>query len=130
LVREDFAKLAKSPVMKPIHEQPVWSIVCFVVPSEYRKQGVARALLAGAVEYARQRGVRQLEAYPVDKAQPSAGESLWFGSRAMYDAAGFQEVARRKPARPMVRLQLVQKFNAALSSRPAQLPPSSPDQGR
>lgn len=105
--RQDFAKLARSPVMKPIDELPVWSIVCFVVPSEYRKQGVARALLAGAVEYARQRGVRLLEAYPVDKAEPSAGESSWFGSKAMYDAAGFEEVARRKPARPMVRLQLV-----------------------
>lgn len=107
--RQDFAKLARSPVMKPIDELPVWSIVCFVVPSEYRKQGVARALLAGAVEYARQRGVRLLEAYPVDKAEPSAGESSWFGSKAMYDAAGFEEVARRKPARPMVRLELVRK---------------------
>lgn len=107
--RQDFAKLARSPVMKPIDELPVWSIVCFVVPSEYRKQGVARALLAGAVEYARQRGARLLEAYPVDKAEPSAGESSWFGSKAMYDAAGFEEVARRKPARPMVRLQLVSK---------------------
>lgn len=107
--RQDFAKLARSPVMKPIDELPVWSIVCFVVPSEYRKQGVARALLAGAVEYARQRGVRLLEAYPVDKAQPSAGDSSWFGSKAMYDAAGFDEVARRKPARPVVRLQLAQK---------------------
>jgi GNAT superfamily N-acetyltransferase len=107
--RDDFAKLAKSPVMKPLDEQPVWSIVCFVVPSEYRKQGVARALLAGAVEYARQRGVRLLEAYPVDKAEPSAGESLWFGSKTMYDAAGFEEVARRKPARPVVRLPLGQK---------------------
>lgn len=107
--RQDFAKLARSPVMKPIDELPVWSIVCFVVPSEYRKKGVARALLAGAVEYARQRGVRLLEAYPVDKAEPSAGESSWFGSKAMYDAAGFEEVARRKPARPVVRLQLVRK---------------------
>lgn len=107
--REDFTKLAKSPVMKPVDEQTVWSIVCFVVPSEYRKQGVARALLAGAVEYARKRGVRLLEAYPVDKAEPSAGESLWFGSKAMYDDAGFEEVARRKPARPVVRLKLVQK---------------------
>lgn len=107
--RQDFAKLAKSPVMKPVDELPVWSIVCFVVPSEYRKKGVARALLAGAVEYARQRGVRLLEAYPVDKTEPSAGDSSWFGSKAMYDVAGFEEVARRKPARPVVRLQLVRK---------------------
>ena len=104
--REDYAKLAKSPVMKPIDDQPVWSIVCFVVPSEYRKQGVARELLAGAVRYARKRGVRLLEAYPVDKAEPLAAEAPWFGSKDMFDEAGFHEVARRSPARPVVRLKL------------------------
>jgi GNAT superfamily N-acetyltransferase len=79
------------------------------VPSEYRKQGVARDLLAGAIRYARKRGVRLLEAYPVDKAHPSASDAPWFGSKAMFDEAGFEEVARRKPARPVVRLQLVER---------------------
>ena len=67
---------------------------------------VARELLACAVAYARKRGVRLLEAYPVDKAEPTAGASSWFGSKAMFDAAGFDEVARRKPSRPIVRLRL------------------------
>lgn len=104
--REDYAKLEKSPVMKPVDDARVWSVVCFVVPSEYRNQGVARELLAGAVEYARKRGVSLLEAYPVDKAAAPESESSWFGSKAMYDEAGFEEVARRKPARPVVRLKL------------------------
>ncbi len=104
--REDYAKLARSPVMKPVDDLPVWSIVCFVVPSEYRRQGVARELLAGAIGHARQRGVRLLEAYPVDTDSPSAGDSPWFGSKRMFDEAGFREVARRKPARPVVRLML------------------------
>lgn len=104
--RQDYAKLEKSPVMRPVDSQPVWSVVCFVVPSEYRNRGVARELLAGAIEYAKKRGVRLLEAYPVDKADPSAGDSLWFGTKTMYDEAGFEEVARRKPARPVVRLRL------------------------
>ena len=46
--RETFAKLARSPVMKPVDDLPVWSIVCLVVPSQYRQQGVARCLVAGA----------------------------------------------------------------------------------
>jgi ribosomal protein S18 acetylase RimI-like enzyme len=106
--REQFAKLARSPVMKPIDDQQVWSIVCFVVPSEYRRQGVARALLDGAMNYARKRGVRLIEAYPVDKPERSADENIWFGAKSMYDRAGFREVARRKPARPVVRLDLRQ----------------------
>jgi GNAT superfamily N-acetyltransferase len=104
--REDFAKLARSPVMKPLDERPVWSIVCFVVPSEYRGQGVARELLEGAIAYARKRGVELLESYPVDRQQPSAADAPWFGSRSMFAEAGFAEVARRRPDRPMMRLKL------------------------
>ena len=105
--REDFAVLQNSPVMKPVDDQPVWSVVCFVVPSEYRKQGVAGELLAGAVKYARKRGVRLLEAYPVDKEAASAAQASWFGSKRMFDQAGFEEVVRRRPDRPVVRLKLV-----------------------
>jgi len=104
--REDFAKLAKSPVMKPVDDLPVWSVICFVVPSEYRRQGVARELLAGAVEYAAKRGVRLLEAYPVDRDASSAADASWFGSSNMFTEAGFEEVARRRPDRPVVRLQV------------------------
>lgn len=109
--REDFARLKRSVVMKPVDEQRVWSVVCFVVPSEYRQQGVATALLAGAIRCAARRGVRLLEAYPVDKQGPAADESMWFGAKTMFDAAGFKEVARRRPARPVVRLQLTDSTN-------------------
>ena len=111
--REDFAKLARSPVMKPVDDKPVWSIVCFVVPSEFREQGVAREMLAGAVKYAKRRGVKLLEAYPVDRVAAPDSESSWFGSKSMFDEAGFEEVARRKPARPVVRLHLTTSSGGA-----------------
>ena len=102
--RDDYAKLRRSPVMKAVDERPVWSIVCFVVPAQFRGRGVARALLDGAIAYARKRGVALLEAYPVDKPGRSNDDSMWFGAKSMYDAAGFEEVARRKPNRPIVRI--------------------------
>jgi GNAT superfamily N-acetyltransferase len=104
--REDFAKLARSPVMGPVDDTPVWSVICFVVPSEFRGQGVAKALLSGAKAWAKARGARVLEAYPVDRAGRGADDSMWFGTKSMFDAAGFEEVARRKPTRPVVRLKL------------------------
>ena len=104
--REDFARLERSPVMKAVDEQPVWSLICFVVPAEFRGQGIARALLDGAVEYARKHGARLIEAYPVDRPGRSSAESMWFGAKSMYDRAGFREVARRKAARPIVRLEI------------------------
>jgi ribosomal protein S18 acetylase RimI-like enzyme len=107
--REEYARLKRSPVMKAVDEQPVWSIVCFVVPAEYRGQGVAHALLTGAVAYAkkraRKRGVALVEAYPVDKPGRSKDDAMWFGAKSMYDKVGFKEVARRKPHRPIVRLK-------------------------
>jgi len=103
--RKDYPKLQRSPVMKPVDDEPVWSITCFVVPAPYRGQGVAKALLAAAVAYAKRRGVRLLEGYPVDKPQRSSADSMWFGSKSMFDAAGFDEVARRKPTRPVVRIK-------------------------
>jgi len=101
--REDYAKLRRSPVMKPVDDAPVWSIICFVVPAEFRGEGVARALLDGAVAYAKRQGATLIEAYPVDRDERSRDDAMWFGAKSMYDAAGFQEVARRKPHRPVLR---------------------------
>jgi len=104
--REEFLKLRRSPVMKPVDDKPVWSIICFVVPSEHRGRGVARALLRGAIAYARSHGATLVEAYPVDKPGRSSDVAVWVGAKSMYDRAGFKEVARRKPARPVVRLKV------------------------
>lgn len=101
--REDYARLRRSPVMKPVDDRPVWSIVCFFVDSRARGQGVSRGLLRAAINYARSRGATLLEAYPVDKKGRSLPDSMWFGAKRMYDRAGFTEVARRKQTRPVVR---------------------------
>jgi GNAT superfamily N-acetyltransferase len=92
--------------MKPVDERPVWSVICFVVPSEYRGKGVARALLKGAVAFAKKQGATLIEAYPVDKPARSNDDFMWFGAKSVYDKAGFKEVARRKPHRPIVRVKL------------------------
>ncbi len=104
--RSDYVRLANSPTMRSIDARPVWSIICFVVPSEYRKQGVAHELLAAAVEFARERGATLLEAYPVDRDAPEAPNASWFGSSSMFAKAGFVEVARHRPTRPIVRLEV------------------------
>jgi GNAT superfamily N-acetyltransferase len=104
--RRKFLRLARSSVMKPVDDAAVWSIICFVVPAEFRHQGVAAALLRGAVDYAARRGARIVESYPVDRTTRGRDEDLWFGIKSMYDQAGFVEIARRKPRRPVMRLQL------------------------
>jgi GNAT superfamily N-acetyltransferase len=104
--REDYAKLQRSPVMKPVDDKPVWSIVCFFVDAKARSRGVSRKLLKAAIDYARSQGATLLEAYPVDKKERSHSDFMWFGAKSMYDGAGFKEVARRKETRPVVRRSL------------------------
>lgn len=104
--RNEFRRLERSRVMKAVDELPVWSIICFVVPSEFRGQGVAHELLRGAILFAGEQGAKALEAYPVDRATRSKAQASWFGSATMYAAAGFKEVARHREDRPVMRLSL------------------------
>ena len=104
--REEYGKLQRSPVMRAVDDQPVWSIVCFVVPSEHRGRGVTKELLAGAIAYAREQGAGFLEAYPIDLDVPGHASAPWFGSAHMFAEAGFEEVARRRDDRPVMRLRL------------------------
>jgi predicted GNAT family acetyltransferase len=115
--REEFAKLKRSPMMRPVDDMPVWSVICFVVPAEHRDQGVAHALLRGAVAYARRHGATVIEAYPVDKPGRSSCDAMWFVAKSIHDRAGFEEVARRKPGRPVVRLQARKEARSAMARR-------------
>jgi GNAT superfamily N-acetyltransferase len=104
--REDYDRLQRSPIMKPVDDRPVWSIVCFFVAKEARGKGLAARMLEAVMAYARSRGARLLEAYPVDREGRIDPDSMFFGAKSMFDAAGFHEVARRKATRPVVRRQL------------------------
>ena len=92
--------------MKPVDDQEVWSVVCTYVAKPYRGRGVQHRLLAAAVDHARDQGVRMLEAYPVDKPQRSHDDFMFFGSRSLYEKAGFAEVVRRSPTRIVMRKPL------------------------
>jgi GNAT superfamily N-acetyltransferase len=101
--RDDYPKLRRSPIMKPVDDRPVWSIVCFFVDRRARGKGLAERMLAAAVDYARSEGARLVEAYPVDARARKDADEMFFGAKSMYDRMGFREVVRRKPTRPVVR---------------------------
>jgi GNAT superfamily N-acetyltransferase len=101
--RQDYPKLRRSPVMKPVDDRPVWSIVCFFVDRSARGKGLAEQMLRAAVDHARSRGARLVEAYPVDAQERKDPDVMFFGAKSMFDRAGFREVARRKATRPVVR---------------------------
>ncbi len=104
--REDFPSLERSPILKRVDAEPVWSIVCFYTRRGLRRRGLMAGLLRAAVEYARGQGARIVEGYPVEPQGPIPASMLFTGTASAFRAAGFVEVARRSPKRPIMRLVL------------------------
>jgi GNAT superfamily N-acetyltransferase len=104
--REEFGRVERSRVTKPVDDEPAWSIVCFYVKPGARRGGLTRALLDAAVEYAVDNGARLVEAYPYDtEEERRGGTELYYGVASTFRQAGFEEVERRSPRRPIMRLR-------------------------
>lgn len=83
----EFADLPDGPT------EPVASVVCFVVPPMYRRQGLARRLLDAAVEYARDLGMTTVEAYPAREVASDA--RAYHGPLELFLDAGFVETGEQ-----------------------------------
>ncbi len=101
--RQDFPVLGRSPTLKPIDDQPVWSIVCFFVSKPYRRGGLTHLLIKAAIEYAKEHGARIIEAYPIDPNAKSIEYERYSGLITTFEKAGFKEVLRRSERRPIMR---------------------------
>jgi GNAT superfamily N-acetyltransferase len=110
--RSSMERLVRSRTIPAVDERPVWSIVCFLVRVGYRRRGVARALLRGAIDCARAHGAPALEAYPVDPAGRRIDVAFaYVGTLAMFEREGFRrvlETAARSAGLPrwLMRLEL------------------------
>jgi GNAT superfamily N-acetyltransferase len=105
--RSDYLRLSTSRILKPVDERPVWSAPCFFVARPFRRQGLTVALLRAAVEHARSQGAQIVEGYPVEPAAGKVPDTfVYTGLASAFRQAGFVEVARRSPTRPVMRLSM------------------------
>jgi len=85
----------------------VWAVTCFVTRTGYRRRGISSALARAAVDFARQRGARALEGYPMitqpGQAVTLPGE-LHVGSPSIFAAAGFAQVSHPTLRRVVMRI--------------------------
>jgi GNAT superfamily N-acetyltransferase len=117
--REDFGRLTNSRVRPRIDDQPVWSIVCFVVSKSARGQGLTTRLLDAAMDYAIERGAPALEAYPVDGGDGRVPAALGYtGLLSTFVAAGFAVVHQIDSPQATVRRVIVAATPEAEASRP------------
>ncbi|RAP76134.1 GNAT family N-acetyltransferase [Paenibacillus montanisoli] len=88
------------------NDDGVWAMTCFIVRTGYRRRGITYELARAALEFARRRGARAVEGYPmitVPGREITWGE-LHVGSRNAFAAAGFREVTRPTARRVVMRI--------------------------
>lgn len=86
-------------------DEAVWAVTCLFTRAGFRKRGVSRALARAAVDFARARGARALESYPIVTKDVIA-EELHVGTESVFADAGLTEVSRPTPRRVVMRIDL------------------------
>jgi GNAT superfamily N-acetyltransferase len=84
----------------------VWAVTCFVTRTGFRRRGVSRTLVRAAVDFARERGARAIEGYPliIKSGEEFSWGELYVGSRSIFSDAGFTEVSRPTHRRVVMRI--------------------------
>ena len=81
----------------------MWAITCLFARPGFRRRGISRALAREAVEFARERGARAIEAYPITTMNVIE-EELHVGTCSTFANAGFTEVSRPTVRRAVMRI--------------------------
>jgi GNAT superfamily N-acetyltransferase len=101
--RDAYPRLEHSRTFKPVDDQPVWSVTCFFIAKRFRRQGITVELLRAAIEHVKKQGGKIVEGYPVDAEKNMPAPSIYTGTVSAFEQAGFKEVTRRTPTRPIFR---------------------------
>jgi GNAT superfamily N-acetyltransferase len=105
--RETYSFLERSRVLRPLDDEPVWSISCLFVLKSFRRQGVSVSLLKAAVAFAAKRGATIVEGYPTEPTMERTPDPfVWTGIPSAFRKAGFREVLRRSRTRPIMRFTI------------------------
>jgi GNAT superfamily N-acetyltransferase len=83
----------------------IWAVTCLFTRAGFRKRGISRALARAAVDFARERGARAIEGYPMTTKDVIL-EELHVGTEGVFADAGFTEVSRPTPRRAVMRVDL------------------------
>ncbi|MDE2290441.1 MAG: GNAT family N-acetyltransferase [Elusimicrobia bacterium] len=90
--RGELCRVDASKATPRVDDEPVWVIPCVTVRRSLRGRGVARALLAAAVEYAAKHGAPAVEAYPRAGTARVHDDFAYYGTEPLFRKAGFKVV--------------------------------------
>ena len=101
--RESYPRLDRSRILARVDDRPVWSITCFYVKKQHRGTGLMRSLLNASTDWAAKNGACIIEAYPIEAKAGVRPSAAYMGVVPLFLEAGFGEVVRRSPRRPVMR---------------------------
>jgi GNAT superfamily N-acetyltransferase len=84
----------------------LYAMTCFFVRNSHRKLGLMSRLARAAIDFARAKGADAIEVCPIDADRPLVWGDGFVGISSVFAPLGFEEVARRSPRRPLMRLRL------------------------
>ncbi len=90
--RDRYKRAIKTPTYQgrdPLEDSDVWLVSCFYIDKAYRKKGVTRALLAGAVSFAEKYGASAIEGFPFRKGVKSSGDKQ-VGNESVFEDLAFK----------------------------------------
>jgi GNAT superfamily N-acetyltransferase len=102
--REDYGSLNRSRVLKRIDDRKVWSIVCFFVTKDHRRQGLMQKLIRAAIDYVQSQGGKVVEAYPsIPRSERVPPVSIFMGFPSIFEKEGFIECAHPSKSKVVMR---------------------------
>lgn len=101
------SRILKRIVEKPVpggNDKPIWSVVCLFVAKPERNKGVSVKMLKASVDHAKKNGAKIVEGYPKEPRKGRWPDAfVWTGHVSAFKKAGFVEVHRPSPTRPIMR---------------------------
>lgn len=106
--RAAYPRLERSPVVKAVEDDAACAITCLFVQRKHRGNGLLPALIEAACSYAAKNGYELIEGYPIEppRGKQAGSDTAMTGIASAFRDAGFDEVARPRTDRPIMRRQL------------------------
>ena len=90
------ARMGLSAPRLDVPPQSAAVIVCFVIAPGWRRRGVARSLLAGALASFEARGIRVVDAFPFKAGDSTTATDHYHGPHSLFRESGFEVLSEHK----------------------------------
>jgi GNAT superfamily N-acetyltransferase len=107
--RSRYARALRSAVLRQRdagEDDQTWLVPCFFVRTGFRRRGIMRELLTGAVALAREHGASAVEGFPLAGDQRRGAGDAYLGVEPVFAACGFTVVDRPTANRAVMRRDL------------------------